>query len=120
MNSFTVTAIGNVATDLALEGEGKNRRVKIPLIGNDYAGTDDQGNSRQIATTVYFTAFGSMADTLAKHVRKGDQLILSARMQANNYTSNGEKVYSYNFVVEGFHFGRPGRATREELAQQTA
>jgi single-stranded DNA-binding protein len=118
MNSFTVTAIGNVATDLQVEGEGKNRRVKIPLIGNDYAGSDAQGEPREIATTVYFTAFGSLADTLTKNVRKGDQLMMTARMQANNYTSNGEKVYSYNFVVEGFRFGRPGRATREELEQQ--
>lgn len=119
MNSFTILAVGHIATDPELEGSGDRARLQIPLIGNDYAGKDDEGGAVERTTQVYFTAFGSKAQTIAKYCRKGDQLICRARMQSNNYTDRaGEKVYSYNYVIEDFTFGAPGKAKREELAQE--
>src|SRR3954466_12757576 len=67
MNSFKVTAIGRVAQPLELKGAGESQYVKVTLIGNDYAGKDSKGNAREVITTVYFTAFGSMAKTLAQN-----------------------------------------------------
>ena len=121
MNSFKVTAIGRVAQPLELKGSGDSQYTRITLIGNDYAGKDGKGNAREVTTTVYFTAFGSMAKTLAQNVRTGDQLILEARMEANNYTdSNQEKRYGYSFIVDSFQFGAPGKESREALKRNAA
>ena len=118
MSSFTVFAVGYIASDLELQGSGDQVRVQVPLIGNDYIGRDQGDNVRERATTVYFTAFGTKAQTIVKHCRRGDQLFVRARMQANNYTDrDGQTVYSYNYVIDELTFGAPGRAKREELAR---
>ena len=117
MNSFTVTAIGNLAKNPELTVKGDTTYTRICLVGNDYAGKDADGNPREAATSLWFVAFESLGEAIAKNARKGDQLIVQAQIRANNWTDrDGEKQYDHSFVVQGFKFGAPGRAKREELA----
>jgi single-strand DNA-binding protein len=117
MNSFTITAIGNLAKDPELAVKGGTTYVRICLIGNDYAGKDEHGDSREAATSVWFTAFEGLGETIAKNSRKGDQLILQAQIRANIWTDReGEKQYDYSNVVQSFRFGAPGKLKREEMA----
>jgi single-strand DNA-binding protein len=117
MNSFTVTAVGNLAKDPALAVKGDTTYARICLVGNDYAGKDDEGNVRETVTSLWFVAFESLGEAIAKNARKGDQLILQAQIRSNNWTDKeGEKQYDYSFVVQNFRFGAPGKVKREELA----
>ncbi len=117
MNSFNVTAVGNVAKNPELAIKGDTAYARICLVGNDYAGKDDQGNAREVVTSLWFVAFESLGEAIAKNVRKGDQLILQAHIRANNWMDGeGEKQYDYSFVVHSFKFGAPGKIKREELA----
>jgi len=119
MNSFTVTAVGNLAKDPETAFKGDTTYTKICLVGNDYAGKDEQGNAREAVTSLWFVAFESLGDAIAKNARKGDQLILQAHIRANNWTdTDGEKQYDYSYVIQNFRFGAPGRAKREELARR--
>jgi single-strand DNA-binding protein len=94
----------------------QGRRERFCVIGNDYGGKDDDGNAREIVTSVWFVAFGALGESIASNARKGDQLILEARIRSNNWTDQqGEKQYDYSFVVEGFRFGAPGKAKRDEF-----
>jgi single-strand DNA-binding protein len=117
MNSFTVTAVGNLAENPELAVKGDTTYTRICLVGNDYAGTDEQGDARETTTSLWFVAFERLGETIAKNARKGDQLILQAQVRSNNWTDKeGEKKYDYSFVVQNFRFGAPGKAKREELA----
>jgi single-strand DNA-binding protein len=117
MNSFTITAVGNLARDPESGSKGGTSYTRICLIGNDYAGKDEHGNAREAVTSVYFVAFESLGEAIAKNARKGDQLILQAQVRSNNWTDKeGETRYDYSFVIQNFRFGAPGRAKREELA----
>jgi single-strand DNA-binding protein len=117
MNSFTLTAVGNLATEPELAAKGGTNYARICLVGNDYAGKDSEGNAREAVTSVWFTAFEGLGETIAKNARKGDQLILQAQVRSNNWVDkDGEKRYDYSFVIQNFKFGAPGRAKREELA----
>jgi single-strand DNA-binding protein len=117
MNSFTVTAVGNLAKDPEVHVKGDTTYTKICLVGNDYAGKDEHGNAREAVTSLWFVAFESLGEAIAKNVRKGDQLILQAQIRSNNWTDKeGEKQYDYSFVVQTFRFGAPGKIKREELA----
>jgi single-strand DNA-binding protein len=117
MNSFTVTAIGNLAKNPELAVKGDTTYTRLCLVGNDYAGKDPEGNAREAATSLWFVAFESLGEVIAKNALKGDQLILQAQIRANNWTDKeGEKQYDYSFVVQNFRFGAPGKAKREELA----
>ena len=121
MNSFTVTAVGNLAKDPETAFKGDTTYTKICLVGNDYAGKDEQGNARDAVTSLWFVAFESLGEVIAKNARKGDQLILQAQIRANNWTDkDGEKQYDHSYVIQNFRFGAPGKAKREELARRNA
>lgn len=49
-------------------------------------------------------AFGRNAKTLKEHVKKGTHLLITGRMENNNYEKDGIKVYGYNFVIETIEF----------------
>jgi single-strand DNA-binding protein len=116
MNSFEIAAIGNIAKSPELVSKGDTTYTRFCLIGNDYAGKEDDGSTREVVTSLWFVAFGSLGEAIATNARKGDQLIIKARIRANNWTDQqGEKQYDYSFVVEGFRFGAPGREKREEF-----
>jgi single-strand DNA-binding protein len=117
MNSFTITAVGNLAKNPELTVKGDTSYTRFCLVGNDYAGKDEGGNPREVATSLWFVAFESLGEVLAKNALKGDQLIVQAQVRANNWTDReGEKQYDYSYVVQSFKFGAPGKAKREELA----
>ena len=116
MNSFKLTAIGNLARDPDLISKEDISYTRICLVGNDYAGKDEEGLAREVVTSVWFVAFGMTGESLARNARKGDQLLVEARLRANNWIdSKGDKQYDYSFIIEGFRFGAPGKAKREEF-----
>jgi len=115
MNSFTLTAVGNLARNPEAVARGDITFTRFCLVGNDYAGKDDEGAPREIVTTLWFVAFGALAESLVRGARKGDQLFVEARVRSNNWTDKqGEKQYDLDFVVQGFRYGAPGKIKREE------
>jgi len=117
MNSFTLIAVGNLAKNPELAVKGETTYTRICLVGNDFPGKSESGNPREVVTSLWFVAFESLGEAIAKNARKGDQLILQAYVRANNWTDKeGEKQYDHSFVIQSFRFGAPGRAKREELA----
>jgi single-stranded DNA-binding protein len=88
MNSFSVTAIGNLAKNPELIAKGETAYTRFCLIGNDYAGKDEGGAAREVATSLWFVAFGPLGEAIARNARKGDQLLLDARIRANNWTDS--------------------------------
>jgi single-strand DNA-binding protein len=116
MNSFTLTAVGNLARNPELIAKSDTSYTRFCLVGNDYAGKDEEGAAREIVTSLWFVAFGALGEILAKNARKGDQLIIAAHVRANNWTDEqGAKQYDHDFVAEGFRFGAPGPAKRAEF-----
>ena len=115
MNSFTLTAVGNLARNPEAVAKGDVTFTRFCLVGNDYAGKDDEGAPREIVTTLWFVAFGALAESLVRGARKGDQLFVEARVRSNNWTDKqGEKQYDLDFVVQGYRYGAPGKIKREE------
>ena|SRR5215469_5688150 len=117
MNSFKLTAVGNLAKTPELESKSGSSYARLCLVGNDYAGKDEEGSPREVTTSLWFVAFGVLGESLARNARKGDQLFIEAHVRASNWTDKqGEKVYDHSFIVDGFRFGAPGKAKREERA----
>ena len=51
------------------------------------------------------TAFGKQAEFIEKYFRKGSRMLVSGRVQNDNYTNkNGEKVYSVQIIAEEIEF----------------
>lgn len=62
------------------------------------------------------TAFGRQAEFVEKYFRKGSRMLLTGRIQNDNYTNNnGEKVYSVQIIAEEVEF-----AERKSVADANA
>lgn len=121
MHSFTLTAVGNLARNPELVVKDDSTYARFCLLGNDYGGRDPAGGVRDMKTSLWFVAFGTLGEVIARTARKGDQLFIQARVRANNWTDKqGAKQYDHSFVVNGFRFGAPGRAKREDAAHEDA
>ena len=119
MKSFTLIAVGHLASNPEVTEKGDTSYTRFCLIGNDYLGRDEGGDARELTTSIYFVAFGTIALVIARNVRKGDQLIIEGHVQSNNWTDKqGQKQYDHSFVVNSFRFGAPGRLSRDELDQR--
>ena len=64
--------------------------------------------ARQGETDVDFfncTAFGRQAEFVEKYFKQGSRMLLSGRIQNDNYTNkNGERVYSVQIIAEEIEF----------------
>ena len=121
MNSFTMTAVGNLARDPELVIKNGSSYARFCLMGNDYAGKDEEGVAHEAITSLWFTAFGTLGESLARTARTGDQLVLAAHVRASDWTDKqGEKQYDHSFIVDAFRFGAPGKVKREELNARQA
>lgn len=92
---------------------------KFTLLRNEYAGKEESGEARpERKVAVQFTAFRAKAEAIAENVMEGDQIQIYARVENNNFTdSSGTDKYEFNFIVEDFEFGAPGKLKREKLEQ---
>ncbi len=111
--------IGNLAADPALQSADQLAYCRFTLIANEYAGKDaGSGGVRLRTVSVQFTAFQALAENFAKYARKGDQIIVGYHIENNNYEKDGAEIFTYNFVVERFQFGAPGKLKRKELSEE--
>jgi single-strand DNA-binding protein len=112
-NVFT----GRVGAAPTTQGNGENAVTKFTLIKNEYAGKDQNDETKERVVSIQFTAFRSKAEAIAKFVNKGDQLIVSYRIENNRYTKDGEEIFGYNFIVDDFEFGAPGSISRANFPE---
>src|ERR1700761_471402 len=113
MKCFKLIAVGNLARNPEPVTKGDTLYTRFCLVGNDFNGRDDEGEAREVITSLWFTAFGHQGEVIAKNALKGDQLIVEAYVRANNWIDKqGAKQYDHDFVVDSFRFGAPGPAKR--------
>ena len=58
----------------------------------------------QEADFINLTAWGKPAEIIETYARKGQQIMVEARIENNNYEKDGVKHYSFNFIVQEFEF----------------
>ena len=106
MNSFRLTAVGVLARNPELIAKGDIKCARFCLTGNDSAGETEKGGPREFVTSLWFVAFGKIAESIARHSRKGDQLILEARVIAAHWSNKqGERQHGTVYIVTGFRLG---------------
>lgn len=60
------------------------------------------------------TVFGKSAEFAEKYFRQGTKVIVTGRMQQDNYTNkDGEKVYAWNLIVNEQEFAESKKASEE-------
>ena len=121
MNSFTLVGVGTLAGNPEVIAKGDISYVRFCLLGTDHVEYDAKaGRAGRVFTSVCFMAFDEIADRIARNSRKGDQLIVEARVSPRFWIDNqGESHCESAFIVTGFRFGAkrnpesPATATAE-------
>ena len=62
-----------------------------------------QGEEKQ-TDFISCKAFGKTAENIAKFFQKGSLIAIEGRIQTGSYDKDGQKVYTTDIMVEGFHF----------------
>lgn len=63
------------------------------------------------------TAFGKQAEFVEKYLKKGSKVLITARVENNNYEKEGKMVYDNAFIVEQIEFA-DSKKTDESQPQQ--
>jgi single-stranded DNA-binding protein len=107
MNSFAFIGIGNLARNPEVTAKGDVAYVRFCLAGDDHAEPDEEvGHARKVVNSVWFLAFDEIADRIATRARKGDQLIVTARVRSDVWIDKGGEMHCGNvFIVTGVRFG---------------
>lgn len=64
------------------------------------------------------TAFDKKAEFVEKYLVKGSKVVVSGRVQNNNYTNKeGQKVYGFQFLVDSIEFAESKKAAQAPAAQ---
>jgi single-stranded DNA-binding protein len=108
LNGFTLQAVGTLARNPELVAKENATFVRFCLVGNNY-NIDDNGVERPVASTVWFHAFDEVANSLIKHARKGDQLIVEALVCGSTVVQEYYAMQQVQFIVTAFEFGARAR-----------
>ena len=61
------------------------------------------------------TAFGKQAEFVEKYLKKGVKVVISGRVQNDNYTNKeGQKVYSTRIMIESIEFAESKNSSSEQ------
>lgn len=64
------------------------------------------------------SAFGKTAEFIERNIHKGTKILVSGRLQNNNYTNKeGQKIYDVRVVVEDVEFGESKKDTNNAQTQ---
>lgn len=78
-----------------------------------------KSNNESAPTADFFNcvAFGSTGEFVDKYLKKGQKILVTGRVQNDNYTNReGEKVYSVTVIVEEVYFAESKAAQERAMA----
>lgn len=112
-----VILLGNLTRDPEIrysQGEKQMAVARFSLAVNRRFSKDGETN----ADFLNCTAFGKTAEFVEKYFRQGSRMSLVGRIENNNYTNkNGEKVYSFQIMVEEVEFAERKSAQSNNQTQ---
>lgn len=91
-----VTLLGRVTKDF----QGKRKGKEVAFVRNSLA----VNRPTEGADFINIVAFGKTAETLGKHVKKGQRVLIQGHIQTGSYDKDGKTIYTTDVVVDRFEF----------------
>lgn len=100
-----VTLFGNLGADAELKQSSKGAVLKMRL-ATDHSWRSKETNAKEKRTEWHnLTMFGTRAEALAKHLRKGTRVMITGHLHTDSYEKEGQKHYRTEIIVEELRFG---------------
>ena len=109
-----IILLGNVARDPETTRKQKEDGSESVITKFDLAVNRKQKReSDPSADFFHCTAFGRQAEFVEKYFNSGTRMLVTGRVQNNNYTNkSGEKVYGFNVITEEVEFAQKKSSDR--------
>ncbi len=107
-NMNKIILLGNVARDPETSRKQKEDGSQTVITKFDLAVTRKQKRDGDTNTDFFHcTAFGRQAEFVEKYFHSGSRMLVTGRVQNNNYTNkDGNKVYGFNVITEEIEFAQ--------------
>ena len=109
---------GNITRDPELKYLPSGTAVAEFGIATNHKYKGKDGEMKEDVCFVDCNCYGNSAETLSKHIRKGDPLLIEGRLTLDTWEANGYKHSKHRVFVENFTFvGKSGTDERDEPRQ---
>jgi len=109
---------GNIGTVLELNTTDSGREVLNFRVASNERYKNARGDRVERTTWAPLVAWGQTAVNIAKYFKKGDPIVVEARLQENRWTDRdtGKARSRLELVVDRFHFTATARAATAPVA----
>lgn len=116
------TVIGNLTRDVELRALPSGIQVAQLSVATNRVWKDKNGAKQEAADYHNVVVFGKQAETCAKWLTKGQQVMVEGRMQTRSWDGkDGEKKYRTEIIAENVQFGnKPGGKKAEQPSDEPA
>lgn len=117
-----VTILGRLGNDPEVrDSKGDNLVVKLNLATTDRVKRKDSGNWEDATTWHYVTAFGQLAEFSKNYLKKGDSVLIEAKLRPSKWEDkDGKEHYSIDIIANELQqVGKSTRPESEELNHAT-
>ena len=77
----------------------------------------DRGENEPTADFLPCVCFGKRGETIAKHFKQGNKIMLQGRIATSTYMKDDEKRHSYSIQIEDFEFCQNKEKSEGETAE---
>src|ERR1700736_1411536 len=104
MSSFAVSAVGWVARNPEVLATAEGTYCRFCLTSEDFTEDDERGRCAVVVQSIWFVATHLLGAAIADSARKGDQLVVEAKIRKHHWTAKGRNE-DHTYVLTGFRFG---------------
>lgn len=101
-----VIIFGKLGKDPESKPAGTTTVCNFSIATREYIAGKNGAEGKEHTEWHSITAFGKTADTIAKHLRKGDSMLVSGKLQTQKWVDkDGHERYTTKIIVQDFEFG---------------
>lgn len=103
---------------VSFENKDGSKKVLVTVaVDNNYTSRDGKRHSQFISAEAFVPATVEGLGVF-EHVAKGDMVGLMTHLESDQYTKDGQTVYSQKVVIDGVDFKESRATTQARLAQR--
>ena len=104
-----VTLLGNLGSDAELKQAGSSSVLKLRLATTERY-VDKDGEKQERCEWHNVNIWGKRAEALAKHLKKGDRILVEGSLRYGSYEKDGVKHYTTDINASNIVFAGGGNA----------
>jgi len=119
MNVNKVIIVGRTTREMELKALPNGNQVCSFSLATGFKYKNKEGVEVEETEFHNVSAFGKVAETLAKYVVKGQELFIEGRLKTDSWEKDGAKHYSTKIILANFQFGSKPKNYQEDRQEES-